>query len=133
MMIALLTLIWLFTVAVLAFWTLGAWGVASLANVDWGSSAAVETAVRESLGRWLAGTPLEPWLPALTDTIHGVGGALAGAGQWLPAVTWTIWGVGTAMAVVLAVVASVLSAWLVRTVRPKDPTGPANRPTMSQS
>jgi hypothetical protein len=121
MMIALLCLIWLFTVAVLVFWTLGAWGVAALATVDWGSAAAVETAARESLGRWLAGTPLEAWIPALTDLIRTAGTLLAGAGQWLPALTWTVWGIGTAVAVVLAALASVFATWLVRTARPRKP------------
>jgi ABC-type antimicrobial peptide transport system permease subunit len=117
MFIAALIVIWLITFALLAFWTLGAWGVAALANIDWSSTQAIEAAVRDTAGPWLEGTPLQSWIPLLTDLIASLGNLLAGAGQWLPALTWTVWGIGSVIMVLLAVLASVLAAWLMRSRR----------------
>jgi hypothetical protein len=122
MLTALLLLIWIFALAALAFWTLGAWGVSALAQVDWGSTAAVEAALNGTLGKWLNGTPAEAWLPALTDMVRVAGGALSGLGSWLPTVTWTLWGIGTAVMVGIAIIASLVATWAVRTFRPAKPT-----------
>jgi hypothetical protein len=117
MLAATLIIIWLVTLVLLAFWTLGAWGVAALGNIDWTSAQSVEAAVRDTIGRWLEGTPLQAWIPLLTDFVASLGNVLAGAGQWLPALAWTVWGIGALIMVVVAVLGSVAATWLIRRMR----------------
>ncbi|MGL4576475.1 MAG: hypothetical protein ACRCV9_16945 [Burkholderiaceae bacterium] len=121
MLTALLLLIWLAIGAVLAFWTLGAWGISALAKVDWTSSTAAETALKDTLGKWLTGTPLESWLPMLEEFARSAVQFAAGAGTWLPTLTWTVWGIGTVVMLVLGILASLVGAWVVRTFRPSKP------------
>jgi hypothetical protein len=127
MLAALLIVLWMITLTVLAFWTLAAWGVSALANVDWTSTQAIETAIRDTVGRWLEGTPLQAWIPLLTDLVASLGNALAGAGQWLPALAWTVWGIGAVLMVMLAIAGSVLATWMMRRLRRRQPAQPLAR------
>ncbi|MFM2398387.1 MAG: hypothetical protein RL341_544 [Pseudomonadota bacterium] len=121
MLTALLLLIWLAAGAILAFWTLAAWGISALAKVDWTSATAAEAALRDTVGKWLSGTPLEPWQPMLEEFARSTVQFAAGAGAWLPTLTWTVWGIGVVVMLVLAILASLIAAWVVRTFRPSKP------------
>lgn len=101
------------TFFLLALWTLGAWGLASLLQADAGWV--------DALQRWLYDAPwretLDAWLPgwsmatqALLDALQALLAWLGGAAPWL---VWIGWGLGALVLLALGALLAFI-AWLVR-------------------
>ena len=128
---------WLFVLALLVLWSLGAWALHSIAawTVAHAGALAGGSGVAQGLRvpDWLA-----PWVPpefasALDSMAAALGPAIETLLGWAPALEgglsvaiWVVWGLGSALLVVLGFVATGLIAVLRR--RASAPATPSAHP-----
>jgi hypothetical protein len=123
--------IWIVAVLALALWSLLAWGVAAVLNID--------PAWVGDLRPWIDKLPfadlLDAWVPGwqalaqlLIDMTHGL---LSWLGSWMKngasAVVWIVWGIGAALMLGATAALSLFVKLVAKTPQPPQPPSAALR------
>lgn len=103
-----LAAIWILTAALLGLWSLLAWGAWHIVTID--------PLVLEDVDLWIERVPypelLERWIPGwqviLRALVDGAVAVLNAIGEAAPVVVWSIWGCGAAVALLVAVLLTLL-------------------------